>query len=440
MAFSLHGVHVPHRKNTADMSAVRMAVPAKVTIPMSMHIGAPATPVVKAGDHVDVGTLIGQQNGMISSPVYSSVSGTVKSVDEIVLSGGQKGTAVVIETDGQQSADPAVTAPVVTNRDELIGAIRDSGIVGLGGAGFPTYVKFNVEPERIEALIINGAECEPYITSDSLTMVERADDMTHALKVLEDILGIKRVIIGIENNKKAAIQRMKELAEKDSCVEVKVLPALYPQGGEKVLVYHTTGRVVETGKLPIDAGCVVCNCTTLAVIGQYLQTGMPLVEKCITVDGSAVKEPKNVIVPIGASMEDVFEFCGGFKAEPAKVLYGGPMMGIAVPDLTVPVLKNTNAIIALDQKEAVPAKMTTCIRCGSCYNHCPFNINPAAIARAYEQKDYEGMIKAGVDTCMECGCCSFICPAGRPLVQTNKLAKAVLREYRAAKKEKEGEK
>ncbi len=366
MAFSLHGVHVPHRKNTADMSAVRMAVPAKVTIPMSMHIGAPTTPVVKAGDHVDVGTLIGQQNGMISSPVYSSVSGTVKSVDEIVLSGGQKGTAVVIETDGQQSADPAVTAPVVTNRDELIGAIRDSGIVGLGGAGFPTYVKFNVEPERIEALIINGAECEPYITSDSLTMVERADDMTHALKVLEDILGIKRVIIGIENNKKAAIQRMKELAEKDSCVEVKVLPSLYPQGGEKVLVYHTTGRVVETGKLPIDAGCVVCNCTTLAVIGQYLQTGMPLVEKCITVDGSAVKEPKNVIVPIGASMEDVFEFCGGFKAEPAKVLYGGPMMGIAVPDLTVPVLKNTNAIIALDQKEAVPAKMTTCIRCGSC--------------------------------------------------------------------------
>lgn len=440
MSLSLHGVHVPHRKNTVGISPVRMSVPDTVTVPMSMHIGAPAVPVVKAGDRVEVGSIIGEQNGVVSSPVYSSVSGTVKSVSDILLSSGQKGLAVVIEADGEQSVDPSVTAPAVTNREELIEAIRKSGIVGLGGAGFPTYVKFNAEPEKIEELIINGAECEPYITSDSVTMLERADDMAYALKIIEKFLGIKKVIIGIESNKKSCIEKMRELASNDPCVQVKVLPSVYPQGGEKVLVYHTTGKVIETGKLPLDVGCVVCNCTTLAAIGQYLKTGMPLVEKCITVDGSAVAEPKNVIAPIGASMADVFEFCGGFKEEPAKVIYGGPMMGISVPDLTAPILKNTNAIIAFNKKDAVPSKESACIRCGACYNHCPFGINPSALAKAYRENNFEEMIKLGADTCMECGSCSFVCPAGKPLVQTNKLAKAALREYRTAQKEKEGEK
>lgn len=319
-------------------------------------------------------------------------------------------------------------------------AIRKSGIVGLGGAGFPTYVKFNADPAKIEELVINGAECEPYITSDSLTMTERAEDMAYALKALETHLGIKKVIIGIENNKKAAIARMKELAQADPCVKVVTLPAVYPQGGEKVLVYHTTGKVIPAGKLPLDVGCIVCNCTTLAAIGSYLKTGMPLVEKCVTVDGSAVKEPKNVIVPIGTAMEEVFTFCGGFKEEPGKVLYGGPMMGISVPELSAPILKNTNAILAFNQKDSVPAKETACIRCGACYNHCPFGINPAALARAYEAGDTAAMEKIGADVCMECGCCAFVCPANRPLVQSNKLAKAALREARAAAKEKEAQK
>lgn len=440
MALSLRGVHAPHKKNTAGASPVRMPVPDTVVVPMSMHIGAPAVPTVKSGDHVDVGTLIGEQNGYVSSPVYASVSGTVKSVSEILLSSGQKGSAVVIEADKEQTLDPTVTPPAVTNREELVEAIRKSGIVGLGGAGFPTYVKFSAEPEKIEELIINGAECEPYITSDSVTMTERADDMAYALKIIEEFLGVKKVIIGIEKNKKPAIQKMNELASKDPCVQVKVLPSVYPQGGEKVLVYHTTGKVIETGKLPLDVGCIVCNCTTLAVIGEYLRTGKPLVEKCITVDGSAVREPKNVIAPIGTSMADVFEFCGGFSEEPGKVIYGGPMMGVSVADITSPILKNTNAILALNKKDSVPAKESACIRCGSCYNHCPFGINPCTIAKAYREKDFDEMIKAGIDTCMECGCCSFVCPAGRPLVQTNKLAKGLLREYRAAKKEKEGEK
>ncbi|MBQ8600638.1 MAG: electron transport complex subunit RsxC [Clostridia bacterium] len=437
MAFSLHGVHVPHRKNTADTAAVPMAAPKTVTIPLGMHIGTPAVPAVKVGDHVDVGTLIAEQNGGISSPVHASISGTVKAITSQLQANGQKVAAIVIESDGANTPDPAIAPPTVTNREELVDAIRRSGIVGLGGAGFPTYVKFNADPEQVDELVINGAECEPYITSDSLTMTERAEDMAYALKALETYLGIKKVIIGIENNKKNAIARMKELEKEDPHVKVVTLPAVYPQGGEKVLVYHTTGKVIPAGKLPLDVGCIVCNCTTLASIGSYLKTGMPLVEKCITVDGSAVKEPKNVIVPIGTSMEEVFAFCGGFKEEPGKVLYGGPMMGVAVPDLSAPVMKNTNAILAFDQKDAAPAKETACIRCGACYNHCPFGINPSAIERAYKAGDTASMEKWGVDTCMECGCCAFVCPASRPLVQTNKLAKAALKAARAAEKEAE---
>ncbi len=438
MAFLLKGVLVPHRKNTAGMSPVTMPVPDTVCIPMAMHIGKSADVVVKEGDSVKVGTLIGEQAGFVSSPIYSSVSGTVKSVTTIVLSDGRDGDAVVIETDGEQTIDENIKPPVVTNRDELLDAIAKSGVVGLGGAGFPAHVKFSADPEKIEVLIINGAECEPYITSDSSTMTERVDDIAYALSVLEEILGIKKVVIGIENNKKAAILKMKELASKDSCVSVKVLPSVYPQGGEKVLVYHTTGKVIKTGKLPIDEGCIVCNCTTLAAIGNYLKTGLPLVKKCVTVDGSAVAEPKNVIVPIGTSMEDVFEFCGGFKDEPSKVLYGGPMMGIAVSDLTAPILKNTNAIVALLEKDARLPEETACIRCGACINHCPFGINPAIVCKDYASKDAQAMIEHGVDTCMLCGSCSFICPAKRPLTQTMKLSKAAVGAYRAALKEKEG--
>lgn len=435
MLFSLKGVRVPHRKHTDGMTAVKMDAPKIVTLPMSMHIGKPAVPVVKVGDHVDVGTLIAEQDGFVSSPVYATVSGTVKKIEEMLLAGGNTAQAVVIESDGAMTASEAVQAPKVESKEDLIEAIKKSGIVGLGGAGFPTYVKFNVEPSCIEELVINGAECEPYITSDSITMVERAEDIATAISAMEKYLGVKKVILGIEKNKAKAIECMRKLEEKDPCFKVCVLDDKYPQGGEKVLIYHTTGKTVPAGKLPIDVGCIVCNSTTMATIGQYLKTGMPLVEKCVTVDGSAVQNPQNVIVPIGTPLRDVFEFCGGFKAEPGKVLYGGPMMGIAVPNLDVPVLKNTNALVALDEKEAAPAKTTACIRCGACANHCPFKLNPAAIAKAYKNDDMETLAELRVDICMECGCCSFICPANRPLVQTNKLAKAALRE--AAQKAKE---
>lgn len=434
MAFSLKGIHVPHRKNTANMSAVRMPAPKVVTLLTSMHIGKPAKPVVKVGDKVAVGTLVAEQDGFISSPVYSSVSGTVKSIAETLLSDGKTVPAITIESDGEMTPDANLTVPQVNSKEDFIEAVKKSGIVGLGGAGFPTYVKFATD-KKIDTLVINGAECEPYITSDSITMIENSDDILLAIETADKYFNFDKIIIAIEKNKPSAIAKMNELSQKNNKIQVKVLSSVYPQGGEKVLVYHTVGRVINVGQLPADVGCIVCNSSTMANIGKYLQTGMPLVEKVVTVDGGAVKEPKNVIVAIGTPIGEVFDFCGGFNGEPEKVIYGGPMMGIAVPDLTVPVLKQTNALVAFNKKETKTAKTTACIKCGKCANSCPFGINPAAIAKAYNNKDAEMIEKLGADICMLCGCCAYVCPAKRPLVDTNRLSKSLLAEERAKKKE-----
>ncbi len=430
MAFPLRGIHVPHRKHTANQTAVSMPAPATVLLPMLMHIGKPATPVVKVGDHVDVGTLIGEQNGFVSSPVYSSVSGTVKKIVDHILHDGSRVPAVLIESDGAMTVDASIAPPVVQDKASFIEAVKQSGIVGLGGAGFPTYVKFTTD-KPVDTLVLNGAECEPYITSDSLTMVEQAENILLAIETVDKYMNFDRVIIGIEKNKPEAIAKMKELATKSNKIQVKVLPSIYPQGGEKVLVYHTVGKEIKVGQLPADQGCIVCNTSTMAAIGRYLKTGMPLVERLVTVDGACVKEPKNVLVPVGTSLKDLFAFCGEFTEAPEKVLYGGPMMGITVPDLEAPVLKHTNAILALTSKEAKAPKTSSCIRCGACVNHCPFGINPPAIAKGVRIGDMEMVKKAGAAACMECGCCEFSCPANRPLVQNNKLAKVALREYEA---------
>ena len=438
MRFFLHGVHVPHRKNTAAMQAVRIGVPKTVTIPMSMHIGKPATPIVSVGDEVFVGTLIAEQNGFISAPIYSSVSGKVKAITSIPMPTGMRIDAIVIESDGEQKLDPSLEPPVVNDKASLIEAIKKSGTVGLGGAGFPSYVKFSVpEGKVVDELIINGAECEPYITSDTRTMIDKSDDMLFGISIIADMLGINKVIIGIENNKKEAIESMRAIATRDPRISVSVLPSVYPQGGEKVLIYHTVGKVVPAGKLPLDVGCIVSNCTTVAAIGNYIKTGIPLVSKCITVDGGAIAEPKNVIAPIGTSIKEIVEFAGGLKEEPYMVLLGGPMMGIAVDTLDTPVMKNTNAILALNTKEAKPKRETACIHCGSCVSHCPLSLNPAAFLKAYKKDDVEELARLRIDVCMECGCCSFICPAGKPLVEANKLAKAKWRAYMAEKKAKE---
>ncbi len=429
MAFSLKGIKVPHRKNTAGAPAERMVADKKVTLSTAMHIGRPSIPVVKSGDHVCVGTLVAKEAEGLSSPVYSSVSGNVAAISELLISNGSKVPAIVIEPDGEMTIDENITPPVIDDKDSLITAIKASGVVGLGGAGFPTYVKFATD-KKIEYLVVNGAECEPYITSDTHTMLRKADDIAYAIDILVKYCNIEKVIIGVEKNKPEAIKKMEDLASKSSNISVCTLPSRYPQGGEKVLVYSTTGRKIGAGKLPIDVGCVVCNCTTLAILGNYFKTGMPLVEKCITVDGSAIKSPKNVIAPIGATVGDVIEFCGGFSSNPGKVLYGGPMMGISIPDLNQPVLKQTNALIALNEKDSAPRKETACIQCGTCLRNCPMGISATEVIRAYDKGEYERLGKLGSDLCMECGCCAFNCPANRPLVQMHKLAKSALREWK----------
>ncbi len=435
--FKLSGVHLSHHKNTADCAPVRMGAPKKLIVPMSMHIGAPAVPCVKVGDTVKVGQLVGESGAGLSSPIYSGVSGTVKKLDEIITVSGSHITAVVIEPDGLQTPWEGIAPPAVTNHDEFIEALKSSGIVGLGGAGFPTIVKLSADVSKIDTVVINGAECEPYITSDTRTMIDDADWVAEGIRLLMKYLDVKQVVLGIENNKKKCIESMKKATSGIDGVEVRSLPAIYPQGGEKVLVYHTLGRVIGEGKLPLDCGVVVINCTTVATIAKYIKTGMPLVERCVTVDGSAIAEPKNVIAPIGTPVLELIEFCGGFSTQPRKILMGGPMMGISVPDLNMPILKQNNAILAFDREDATPPPETACIKCGKCISSCPFSLSPCDIAAAYDKGDGERLEKLKVNLCMECGCCSYICPAKRNLVQTNKLAKVLLRNYQTKKKEAE---
>lgn len=428
MAFFLNSIPVPLKKNTADKPSVKMTDVKTVMIPTLMHKGTPATPVVKMGDLVKVGTKIAQANGELSSPIYASVSGKVTKVCDYLTASGTYVPAIIITSDGEMAVEEGLTAPTVNGKDELLAAIRESGVVGLGGAGFPTHVKLNVDFENVETLIVNGTECEPYITSDNHVMNERAGDIEYTLNAFKKHLGIKNIVIGVGDNKKTSIESMKALAEKVEGARVIALPSTYSHGSEEAIIFHTTKKVLPQGKLPADIGCVVCNVTTLAEIGKYLQTGMPFVERYVTVDGSCVKEPACVIAPIGVSLEDLFAFVGEFVCEPDRVVLGGPMMGITVPSLSAPVLKTTNAVLALSEKETKFPKETACIRCGRCTNNCPIGLAPAAIEKAYAKRDAEALVSLQVTACMECGSCSYLCPAHRPLVQTNKLAKALVKE------------
>jgi electron transport complex protein RnfC len=431
----LSGVHIPHRKNTAEMPPVRMPPPAMVTIPLSMSIGRPANCVVKPGDHVDVGTLIAVPGGYVGAPVHASVSGTVKKIVPVLQFMGTSCQGVQIESDGAMTPAPDLAPPVITDYASFIKAVLDSGVVGLGGATFPASVKLDVkDTSRIQEIIINAAECEGYITSDNRTMIDRTDEVVEGCRLLEKWLDVKKIIIGIEDNKPDCIKKLTEVFADDKCVEIRTLPSLYPQGGEKVLVYHTTGKIIPEGKLPLDVGSIVMNVTSLATLAHFCLTGMPLVEKCITVDGSAVKEPKNVIAPIGTSSREVIEFAGGLKEEAGKLVQGGPMMGVAQSDLDAPVAKGTSALLVFNRKDARPAEPTACIKCGGCIDHCPMSLMPMEIERAYEKKDGKLLKELKVGLCMECGCCAFQCPAHRPLVQVNKLAKNVVREYEASLK------
>lgn len=431
--FKLNSIKIPHNKNTAECVPQQMPVPQTVVLPMSMHIGAAANPIVKIGDTVKVGQKIAEAVGMVSSPIYASVSGKVKKIDEVLLSNGSTSAAVVIESDGEQQFYDGIVPPQIDTFEDFINATAQSGVVGLGGAGFPLHVKLNVKDiSKLEYIIINCAECEGYVTADTRTMLDKTDELFDGIEILRRFYGNKKFIIGVENNKSECIKKLVPYCDKND-VKIKVLPSSYPMGGEKVLVYNTTGRIIPEGKLPIDVGAVVLNCTTLTSLCEYIKHGIPLTHKTVTVDGSAINEPKNVIVPIGTKIKDVVEFCGGYKSEPKKIIYGGTMMGIAVPNDEAPILKNTNAVLIFDKDEANSPETTECINCGRCVLHCPMNLMPNAISTAFDSKNTDRLSKLKVNLCMECGCCSYVCPAKRPLVQTNKLAKALLRKQSVKK-------
>ena len=438
--FKLGNTHVPHYKNTAEMPAVRMPAPAEVFIPMAQNIGAPSVPAVAVGDKVYVGTLIGEAGGYVGAPVHSSVSGTVKKIDTYVQSSGRTVTAILIESDGEMTPDPAIEPPVISDIDSLSAAVRASGLIGLGGAGFPTSVKLDAQKKGlIKKIILNGAECEPYITSDTRTMLDSSELIKSGVELLLKYIDAEEVIVGIESNKPECIAKMKEVFADNAKTSVCTLPDTYPQGGEKVLIYNTTGLIIPEGKLPADVGCLVMNVTTVAALAKYAATGMPLVEKCITVDGSAIKNPQNLIVPVGTKIGDVIEYAGGFLEDPGKVLYGGPMMGVAIVSLDEPVMKNTNAITALNKKDAKGYTVTACIHCGRCVSACPMGLNPTAFAKAMNVPELENRVEklneASIGLCIECGCCSFVCPAKRPLVQNHRLGKGDARAYAMAKQQ-----
>ncbi len=436
--FKLGKTRIPHRKNTAEMKAVRMTPPKTVRISMSQHIGSPAIPTVKEGDTVFLGTLIGEASGYVSAPVHSSVSGVVKKIDSYLTPTGREAQTVLIESDGEMKPDPKIAPPKVNNFEDFSSAIRASGLVGLGGAGFPTSVKLDGKKKvNIKRIIINGAECEPYITSDTRTMLDDCEYLKYGIDNLLKYICADEVIFGIEINKPKCIAKMQELFSDNPKVRVEKLPKRYPQGAEKILIYNTVGLEVPEGGLPSDVGCIVLNVTTAAFIGKYLKTGMPLVEKCLTVDGSGIKNPMNVIAPIGASIDDVVSFSGGFAEDVSKVLYGGPMMGVAVYSTDDPILKNNNAVIALSEREVKHDEPNPCIHCGRCVAACPMGLNPTVFAKALKvdstEERSQRLEKGGINLCIECGCCSFVCPSRRPLVQNNRLAKADLKSIRSKK-------
>ena len=421
------GAAVAHHKGTETLATVAMPLPREIKLVMQQHIGAPCKPVVKKGDAVLVGQLVGEASGFVSSPIYSGVSGVVKALDQIVAANGNLVDAVVIEPDGQQALSPDVAPPAVSNRESFLEAVRQSGVVGLGGAGFPTSVKLSPKNlDQIDMLLINAAECEPYITSDDREMLENGSDVLSGIKAVQKYLGIPKALICIERNKPEAMDLMFSLCQGDEKVDVYPLPSRYPQGAEKVLIETATGREVPAGGLPADVGVIVLNVTTVAAIGRYLATGMPLVTKRLTVAGGAIKEPKNVEVILGTSVGEVVEFCGGYGEEPGKLLMGGPMMGVALPNDDIPIMKQNNAILAFTKAEAALPEPAPCIRCGRCINACPMRLSPVEAAEAYEVKDVEALKTLNADVCIACGVCSYVCPAGRYVSQNANLARGYL--------------
>ena len=417
------GVHPKDGKELSKAKAIEKLNPTgEIVIPLSQHIGAPANPCVAVGDRVLVGQKIGEAAGFISANVHSSVSGVVKKIEPRVVANGNRVQSVIIENDNQYEEFlwELKSYDEMTKEDKRA-AIKEAGIVGMGGAGFPTNVKLTPKDESaIDYVIVNGAECEPYLTSDYRRMIEQPEILIEGLKMVLSLFDNAKGIIAIEDNKLDAIINLKKLVKKESNIEVKAVYTKYPQGGERSLIYAVTGREVNSSMLPAEVGCVVNNVDTIFAIHNALINQKPLISRIVTVTGDAVNNPGNFLVPIGTNVNEVIEAAGGFKTEPEKIISGGPMMGISLYTTDIPVTKGTSAILAFEKDSVAENEESACINCGKCLSACPSHVMPARLADYAMHGDVERFVENYGMECCECGCCSYICPAKRNITQAIK--------------------
>jgi electron transport complex protein RnfC len=434
--FPKGGVH-PHdfKEYTRDRRIRNAPIPSVAIVPMSQHMGKPARCIVSAGDEVREEMLIGEADGMFSANVHSPVPGKVSEIREVYLPNGIRSEAVVIELEGEfdrsGKGEERMDWSGLTGQD-LLGKIAEKGIVGLGGATFPTKIKYFIrEGLSVETLVVNGVECEPYLTGDHRLMLERTGELLEGAAIVERILEPDRVVFAVEQNKPDAIAALsREIAGRGLAYEVAPLRVKYPQGDEKQLLKALIGREVPSGGLPIDIGAVVSNVGTVNAIFEAIVWNKPLIERIVTVTGSCIADPGNYKVRIGTRFRDLIEECGGFTEPPAKVVAGGPMMGFAVSDIDMPITKGVSGILAISKREAGQGDQTTCIRCGRCIAHCPFGLDPTRLYKLIDHQEYQAALDAGLMDCKECGCCSFVCPAGIYLTQGLKLGKLLARKIK----------
>jgi electron transport complex protein RnfC len=427
-----HGVHPPDLKElTASVPIRRVPYPEEVVLPLRQHTGKPARPVVKPGDRVERGDKVAEADGYVSTPIHASAAGTVTEVGLWPHPDGSYAPAVRIAVDrySPQAPRPRLV-PDWTSRSpaEIVEAIRDAGVVGLGGAAFPTHVKLS--PPRdvtIDTVLVNGCECEPYLTTDHRTMVEYPERVHLGIRVMMRCLGVSRAVIGIERNKPDAVERIRTTRPADLSVEVRPLEVKYPQGAEKMLIKSLLDREVPPGKLPMHVGVIVQNVASAATIAEVFETGLPLVERIVTVTGGGVRRPSNLIVPVGMKLRDLVDACGGFADDAREIVFGGPMMGQAQANLDTPVCKGTTGVVVLGARETRPHASYPCIRCGRCLDACPVFLNPQLLGQLALKGRYEEMEGAHLADCMLCGCCGYVCPSNIPLPQLFTLAKGALR-------------
>lgn len=429
------GVHPFDGKALSKTEPIEDYLPkGEIVIPLSQHIGAPASPIVKAGDRVLVNQKIGEASGFISANIHSSVSGTVKKIEPRLVTGGNKVQSVVIENDNLYEECPVtdLRSPEDMTSEEKLELVKEAGVVGMGGAGFPAHVKLSPKnKDDIEYIIVNGAECEPYLTSDYRRMIEQPEYLIEGLRLVLSMFKKAKGIIAIEDNKTDAARKIRELVKNETDIEVKVVYTKYPQGGERALIYAVTGRKVNSDMLPADVNCIVHNVDTIFSIRRAIAEKKPLIDRIVTITGDAVNKPKNLKVRIGTNMRELIGAAGGFKSAPEKIISGGPMMGIAVYDLNIPVSKGSSALLCFTKDEVRACEPGNCINCGRCVSVCPGRVVPSRLAMLAEQGDKEAFEKNFGMECCECGCCSYICPAKRNLTQAIKsMRKDILADRR----------